>query len=223
MSISVPKFVHNVQVKPLQRNVQWYEFEPANSDGFFELLLILGRKPIKRIDVFRRSELIQSTSPSDAPEFDLQIWDNMNKSGNRVPMRSALENLDLERFFVHRGDIIYVRIEAELPAAFRFTLNRCTMVSLDQDTNLLVNVGLSTRIIVDQGQQPCNFSIDFGKILDTDFTLFENNMILVDMPITSDAKVHWAYEPNRDNRIRILELSALIPYETNINIVRNDG
>ena len=223
MSIRVPKFVHNVPVRPVQSKVQWYEFEPANSDGFFELLLSLGRKPIKRIDIFRRTDLIQSTSPVDAPEFDLQKWHDMNINGTPMQPRPANQINNLERFYVHRGDVIYVRIEAELPAAFRFSLSRCHVLNLEQSIGTLVNVSNSTRLIVDQGQQPCNFSIDFGNILGTEFTLRENNSILLNVPIEAGANIAWTYDPGRDSRMRTIDLSTLVPYETNIRIVRHNG
>jgi len=223
MSLEVPVFVQNVPIRPLQRKVQWYEFTPSKVNGFFDFVLSQGRKPIGRIDIFLGTKLIQSTSPTDAPEFDIQTWKNFNASKFAMEPRGAIEFSNIDKFFINKDDVIYVRIEAELPAAFRFSLNRCHILDLSESIGLVVDVCNSTRLIVDQGRQPCNFRIDFGKILSTDFTLSEHTSKILSVPISADASVEWSYVPGRDIRIRSIELSTIVPYKTNIRIVRSNG
>lgn len=223
MSIRLPVFKHEIPGRAMQRQVQWYEFTPANSDGFYNVIVRKGRKAIHRVDVFLRTELIQSTSPSDAPGFDLLRWHKANTNGSKLEPRTAAENKELGRMFLRRGDVVLVRIEADLPATYTIQLSKTHVLNLKDGARSNIQVSNSTRLILDQGRVPCNFSIDFGEIMPSDLIFYDGPNIIMSVPIETGAKFEWTFDPGRDRQIRMIELSSLVPYDTNLNIVRNNG
>jgi hypothetical protein len=222
MSINAKKFLLDININSKRNEVQWYEFVPMEISSFVEF----HSKEIaslNRVDIFNRTELVQSTDFLHVPEFDLPRHNLSVLSGVPPRVKKANQTSSLKKFYVFAGDVIFVRIECSRRNPFKFNLSRIHVLDISQSNKFVIEVKGETKLILDQGSESCNFKIDFGDIKNTDVSIVEDFNVLIKVEAEARSQLSWTYRPKKDHRYRSLLMSTIIPYITLLNIEKQNG